>query len=204
MAVATSQTTMQLALAGEITDIDLAVLQGFWSAEQYLRLSVQTNRLIEFAAGEIEVLPMPTRRHQLIVRWLFVALFAHLQRLGGLVLFALMRLQTRPGGFREPDILLLLQAEDPRNQEAFWLGADLVVEVVSPDDPERDTVTKREEYAAARIPEYWIVNPLDETVTVLTLAGEQYAEHGVFRRGERAGSQLLDGFAASVDELFDV
>jgi Uma2 family endonuclease len=55
----------------------------------------------------------------------------------------------------------------------------------------------------ARIPEYWIVNPLDETITVLTLAGDAYAEHGVFRRGETATSALLDGFAAPVDAVFD-
>jgi hypothetical protein len=31
-------------------------------------------------------------------------------------------------------------ANDPRRQNQYWLGADLVVEIVSPDDPERDTV----------------------------------------------------------------
>ena len=60
---------------------------------------------------------------------------------------------------------------DPRRGNDFWTGADLVVEVVSPDDPSRDTQDKRLDYAEAGIPEYWIVNPLDETVTVLVLWG---------------------------------
>jgi len=34
-------------------------------------------------------------------------------------------------------------ANDSRNQNSFWLGADLVVEIVSPDNVERDTVIKR-------------------------------------------------------------
>jgi Uma2 family endonuclease len=115
-----------------------------------------------------------------------------------------MRMQIRPGKYREPDLLLLLDAGDPRNQEAYWLGADMVVEVVSPDDPERDTVLKRADYAEAGIPEYWIVNPIDETITVLALADDgQYAEHGVFRRGERAGSRLIGDLTVGVDELFD-
>ena len=68
-----------------------------------------------------------------------------------------------------------------RRQNRYWLGADMVVEIVSPDDPERDTITKRADYAEACILEYWIANPKDETITVLTLAGEAYVEHGVFR-----------------------
>ncbi|HET9223503.1 MAG TPA: Uma2 family endonuclease, partial [Roseiflexaceae bacterium] len=108
-----------------------------------------------------------------------------------------------PGKYREPDILLLLDASDPRYQDAYWLGADLVVEVVSPDRPERDTEEKVLDYAEAGIPEYWIVNPLDETITVLTLDGDAYAEHGIFRRGESAASALLDGLSVRVDEVFD-
>ena len=76
-------------------------------------------------------------------------------------------------------------------------------EIVSPDDPERDTHVKRRDYAEARIPEYWIVNPMDETITVLTLAGDAYAEHGVFGRGRQADSVCLDGFAVTVADVFD-
>ena len=49
-----------------------------------------------------------------------------------------------------------------------------------------------------------MVNPLDETITVLTLEGAAYATHGVFRRGASANSPLLPGFAVLVDAVFDV
>ena len=75
----------------------------------------------------------------------------------------------RAGKFREPDLAALRDRSDPRNQDRFWLGADMVVEVVSPDDPNRDLVEKRADYAEAGIPEYWIVDPRFESVTVLTL-----------------------------------
>ena len=93
--------------------------------------------------------------------------------------------------------------EQYRNQDRFWLGADVVVEVVSPDDPGRDLVVKRVDYAEAAIPEYWIVDPRVETVTVLTLAGGAYVEHGVFSRGEAATSPLLDGLTLAVTAMFD-
>ncbi len=60
---------------------------------------------------------------------------------------------------------------------------------------------KSADYAEAGIPEYWIVDPAAETITVLTLAGHAYEEHGRFPRGATATSVLLDGFAVSVDAL---
>ena len=36
----------------------------------------------------------------------------------------------------------------------------------------RDLVTKREEYAQASIPEYWIVDPALKTITVLQLPAQ--------------------------------
>lgn len=203
MAIESEPVSMRLMLANEETDIDLGPLQGLWTVEQYLRLTNQTNCLIEFTDGVIEALPMPTKYHQAISRLLFFALSAIMQQIGGDVYFAPLRLQIRPGTFREPDLLLVLDKQDPRAQNEFWLGADLVVEIVSPDHPQRDIEVKRREYAEAGITEYWIVNPLDETITVLALDGSSYQEHGAFRRGQTAFSKVLAGFALSVDDVFD-
>jgi Uma2 family endonuclease len=63
-------------------------------------------------------------------------------------------------------------------------------------------VEKREEYAEAGIPEYWIVNPLNRTITVLTLEGDTYREHGIFAPGAQATSVLLAGFAVDVRAAF--
>ena len=61
----------------------------------------------------------------------------------------------------------MCNAHDPRNQNEYWLGADLVIEIVCPDRPTRDTEEKSLDYAEAGLPEYWIVNPLNATITVL-------------------------------------
>jgi Uma2 family endonuclease len=203
--MATGMRTPALKLVWEADglEIDLLPLQGLWTEEQYLRLTDQTNRFIEFTEGAVEVLPMPTRKHQAISRFLFLAFLAFVQPLGGTVFYAPLRVRVAPGRFREPDLVLLLEVNDPRNQNAFWLGADLVVEIVSPDNVERDTVIKRADYAEAGIPEYWIVNPEEETITVLKLEGGAYMVHGVFGRGETASSGLLTGFIMGVDAVFD-
>jgi Uma2 family endonuclease len=182
---------------------ELLPAQGQWSEEAYLWLTEHTTRLIEFTDGYLEMLPMPTDEHQTLVLSLYELLAAFLRPRRGKVLVAPLRLKIRDGKYREPDILLVRSAHDPRRQNRFWLGADLVAEVVSPDKPERDLVEKRSDYAEAQVPEYWIVNPQSETITVLCLQGSAYTEHGVFGRGAVVPSRVLEGFRISVEALFD-
>ena len=186
------------------TVADSTALQGFWTQAQYLKLTNQSNRLLEFTEGRIEVLPIPTQEHQAISRFLFLALYFFAQGIGGNVFYAPLRLRIRDGKFREPDLLLVTDAGDPRCRNDYWLGADLVVEVVSPDNPDRDLIDKRKDYAEVGIPEYWIANPVVGTLTVLAPSGVEYGEHGVFRSGEQADSPSLPGFSVDVKEMFEV
>jgi Uma2 family endonuclease len=201
----TANLTTDLPSSQEWKDLLEEILprQGEWSEEEYLVLTDHRNRLIEYTDGFLELRPLPTDRHQAILQFLLFVFFHFIKPRGGKVLFAPLRLRIRPGKFREPDLLLLLVATDPRRQSRFWLGADLALEVVSPDKPERDLVDKRADYAEAQIPEYWIVSPQTETITVLRLRGDAYEEVGSFRRGESAASILLPGFSVAVAEVFD-
>jgi Uma2 family endonuclease len=171
--------------------------QGSWSEEEYLALG--GNRLVEFSDGHVEVLPTPTTSHQLIVAFLYRALLDFVAaRAGGTVLFAPLRVRLWPGKFREPDILFMAAEQASRIGEAFWEGADLVMEVVSDDDRRRDLETKRREYAQAGIAEYWVVDPQEGRITVLRLDGAVYAVHGEFTAGTKATSHLLPDFSLGV------
>jgi Uma2 family endonuclease len=205
-----SSANLHLPGGDDQTELDASALQGSWTEEQYLRLTDHTNRLVELVDGRLEVLPMPTDEHQGLLEWLSDALRAALGP-RGVVRVAPLRLRLPSGRFREPDILALRDAGDSRRRNRYWHGADLIVEIVSPDDPARDLVIKRAEYAAARVPEYWIVDPRAQTVTVLRLAGESmsggadqpvYVEHGVFERAGQATSALLEGFMVDVAAMF--
>jgi Uma2 family endonuclease len=159
--------------------------------------------LVEFTDGSVEVLPMPTWEHQKIVLWLAGALMAFVgpRKLGEAVC-APIPTKLRKGKWREPDIVFVLNEHLPK--DGYPDRADLAVEVVSADTKsrERDYKKKRLDYAAAGIAEYWIVDPRQEQITVLTLDGKRYAEHGVFKHGARATSVLLKGFAVEVADVF--
>ncbi len=182
---------------------DLLPAQGAWAEEQYLVLTDHASRPVEFTDGLIEPLPMPTDHDQAMLAFLFLAFRTVIEARGGKVRFAPLRLKIRPGKFREPDLLVLVSANDSRRQNRFWTGADLVLEIVSEDNPERDLVQKRADYAEARIPEYWLVHPQAETITVLQLQNGSYVAVGVFRRGQTATAVTVSGLAADVSAVLD-
>jgi Uma2 family endonuclease len=175
--------------------------QGMWSEEEYLLLN--GNRLLEYSEGYLEVLPMPTELHQALVLFLYRALvqFVSPGTLGKL-LVAPFRVRLWSSKFREPDVLFMLKEHAARRHDEFWEGADLVMEVVSTDDRRRDLETKRREYARAGIPEYWIIDPQPQTITVLRLAEGGYELHGEFGKGSQATSVLLTGFHVDVTAAF--
>ena len=121
----------------------------------------------------------------------------------GTVRFAALKVRLRNGKYREPDVLFLKKENDARRQNAFWLSADLVMEIVSEENRSHDLVTKRNEYAAAGISEYWIVDPKLNEITVLKLDGDRYQPAGLYSRGQQAASVLLPGFSVDVTAVFE-
>ena len=181
--------------------VELFPAKGEWDEADYLALP--GNRLIELSDGSIDVLPMPTVFHQIIVGYLYKLLDSFVRDRGlGLVLFSALPVRLWKGKIREPDVLFMASEQKAGIRKQYWEAADLVMEVVSENDPARDTDTKRSDYAKAGIPEYWIVDPQSQRITVLTLPGDEYAVHGQFAVGEQAASKLLAGFEVSVKQVF--
>lgn len=84
---------------------------------------------------------MPAWQHQAISWFLLLALCFFVRGIGG--------------KRREPGLLLVTGAEGPRCRNDYWVGADLLVEAVSPHRADRDLIDKRMDYAEAGIPGCW-------------------------------------------------
>ena len=83
----------------------------------------------------------------------------------------------------------------------------LIVEVVSPNQEKRDYRYKRSEYAARGISEYWIIDPIQQRVTILewieglyeenVLTGEAQVVSPLLGRLELSAEQILQGGSCS-------
>ncbi len=185
----------------EVADLDpvRSPVQGNWTENDYFALD--TNRLIEFTHGMLEFPQPPTMLHQIVVGNLLRPLAEFVGR--GNALFH-MTVKLSPGVIRMPDICHFDGSLVDYKSNIPLHDVKLVVEVLnmSAESRERDLVTKRREYAQAGIAEYWIVDPDDETITVLSLNGRQYERAGEYKPGQKAASVLLRGFEMEVTEAF--
>ena len=175
--------------------------QGSWTEQEYLALDA--GRQIEFDRGCVEVLDLPTKEHQRMVRFLFLLMesFVTSRRLGE-VFFAPLPVRLWKEKYREPDLIFIKQGRDDIGK--YPNGADLIIEIVSdsPSDRKRDLETKVGEYEMAGIQEYWVVDPQQSMVYVHRLVHSKYVVE-TFVRGQTADSRVLEGFSVHVAELFD-
>jgi Uma2 family endonuclease len=158
----------------------------------------------ELARGVLEVSEVPNEPHRVVVCNLYRAVNRFEERHSGVIHSYGGGNEFRfwlPGliSGRNPDLGVVLRgaAKDWRGRRVPALAA----EVVSRRSIKRDYETKREEYLAYGLLEYWIVDPLKLQVTVLTRRGDVWDE-AVFRDEQVIVSLILPGFATTVAELW--
>ncbi len=102
----------------------------------------------------------------------------------------------------EPDIVFVSKTNLRRVKRRWVEGpADLAVEIVSPDSIERDYKLKRKKYEEAGVPEYWIIDGIEETVTLLRLGADGKYHEVKPKKGEYH-STVLEGFWLRPEWLF--
>lgn len=79
---------------------------------------------------------------------------------------------------------------------------DLIVEVLSPSTLKRDRGIKFKDYALHGVAEYWIIEPVAETVEVHRLAGNSYPAVAAQSDGVLS-SDVVPGFEIPVRAIFD-
>lgn len=130
------------------------------------------DRFDEVWDGVLHMVPSPSRTHQRLELRLAVALMPIAER-RGLEVFVEFGLVDPPRGwhdFRQPD-LSIVRAEH-LSERAIEGRAELVVEILSPNDESRD---KLPFYARVGVREVWLIDPMTHAVEVHALQGERYA-----------------------------
>jgi Uma2 family endonuclease len=148
---------------------------------EYLEIGEVEPGYTELAEGRLELSPSPRLRHSRACSLLWATLTGQLPR----ELIAVEDIDVdlrlvpadQPGTVRRPDVIVAHRSATDRVDEEgeVFHATDVLVaiEVVSPGSRRLDRRVKREEYADAGIPHYWIVE-LDEPVSLIVchLGGE--------------------------------
>jgi Uma2 family endonuclease len=183
--------------------------------EEYLQYECDTDNCYELIDGELIELPPESEPNCFIARCL---LFAFIDR--GLVPLRLIStreceiivpiLREGDAANRYPDLVILIPEHIPLTATRFAITPEmppprLTVEIVSPGrvGRERDYDRKRAQYAARGIREYWIVDPQEQSITVLRLESDIYIEVGVFQGEEVLASPTFPQFNLTAQQVLD-
>jgi Uma2 family endonuclease len=167
--------------------------------EEYLNYNDGTDTQYELVNGELIVMPPESDLNQRIVMFLLSHFLqqgipSYRLRIGAEIVVSGSRATTRL-----PDLMVLSEelatALEGASRSTIMIDMpppQLVVEVVSPgrENADRDYRYKRSEYAARGIAEYWIVDPIQQRVTVLEWVEGLYEER-VFQGNQQIISPML-------------
>lgn len=157
----------------------------------------------ELIEGEILMSPSPRTRHQRTAGNIYVALRAFVEGRGlGRVFIAPLDVHLPSVSVVQPDVLVVLKANEHIIKDWIRGVPDLVVEVLSPENSERDRLVKRELYAANRVMEYWMADGETQAIEVLKLSGDRYEPHAYFEFADTLSSPLLPGLTVPLADLF--
>lgn len=101
-----------------------------------------------------------------------------------------------------PDILVICDASKIDSRGCHG-APDLVVEILSTGNNRVDIVEKFAIYQSAGVPEYWIIHPNEQTVTIYTLNEQnKYIGSKPFGSGETIHSSILKGLEIEAEDIF--
>ena len=142
------------------------------------------DRFDEVWDGVLHMVPPPTGFHQALNARLLHVLFPHVEK-RGMMIVQDAGLFRRENDYRQPDLAIF----DPKFlcQRGIDGHAELVVEILSPNDESRD---KLPFYAACKVNELWLIEPTTREIELYVLRNQTYFavadQRGVLR------SPLLD------------
>jgi Uma2 family endonuclease len=137
----------------------------------------------ELIDGQIYMMGEPTTTHQRISRNILVTLYEFLKGKKCEVFAAPLGVRLFPQEDGRdltvvvPDLLVIC---DPKKlDERGCNGApDLVIEILSPSNPQHDRIVKFNKYQDAGVREYWIVDPTERAVQVFLHDGSRFTTTG--------------------------
>jgi len=143
------------------------------SYQEWLEIDWKENERAELIDGRIYMMSAPSLRHQIVLGNLHGQLYSHLRGKNCKVLLSPFAVRLNDDTEVQPDLIVVC---DPKKlMTTGYKGApDLIVEILSPSTSRYDKQTKFMLYLRSGVPEYWIIDPSDNTITAFRLSDNGY------------------------------
>ena len=169
-----------------------------------LQLWPDDGRRYELYDGEVIVVASPVPRHQRVASHIG-DIFAEYERAhGGLMFDVPIDIVFSEHNVVQPDVVYFRQ--ERRHvidmMETTRAAPDLAVEVLSPSTEARDRGRKMQLLARFGVPEYWIVDPVKNTIEIYLLRASEYEPAGAFDAGQAVRSPTLPNLTFSAARVF--
>jgi Uma2 family endonuclease len=178
--------------------------QGAWTHADWEALPDDGNRY-EIIEGVVYMTTAPSNFHQWIIQQLIELVGIPVKRLGHALWFVGPSGVLLPrGSATQPDFGLILKVNAGIIHHRRIRGVpDLLVEVLSPGNPEYDQETKRLAYADEGVPEYVVIDPATRTLYhYRLLVPGSYAEPVVYDEGATVTFDCVPAIPLKVGLLF--
>lgn len=165
----------------------------------------------ELIEGQFHMMSSPIPAHQDIVGAIFAQIYQHLRGKTCKVYLAPVDVRLFEGEGDQPEKvdtvvvpdLLVICDRSKIDQRGVRGAPDVIVEVLSPSTRRYDRIVKLDLYRRAGVPEYWIVDPEDKTVTVLLLQQDsRYVLEKIYGPEERVKVNQLEDCFVELSEVF--
>jgi Uma2 family endonuclease len=159
--------------------MDLKALHKYTYREyQYFPSDGNRHEIID---GEHYMNPAPSPKHQTVSRHLQFQLYSQLELTNrGKVFDAPIDVELAPHDIVQPDLVVIMNDRLRIITTKRIRGIpNWCIEIISESNPKHDRVLKLEMYQRCGVPEYWIVDPDDETVDVHVLTDGQKYSHSL-------------------------
>ena len=162
-------------------------------------------RRYELYDGEVIVVPAPFPRHQRVLFNTSELLREYERATGGLMLPSPVDIVLSEHNVVQPDVVFFRKERRHllNMMEATRVPPDLAVEVLSRSTAARDRGRKMELLARFGVPEYWIVDPVENTLEIYALDQGAYALAAVHRQQEQVHSPTLPDLIFDSSRVFE-
>lgn len=165
---------------------------------------------IELIGGEVVYMPpAPSRKHQQILRDLSTAFSLFLRDKKCEVFFAPFDVRLFSTGKRDDEVDNVVQPDltvicnpDILDDKGCNGTPDMIIEILSPSSVKLDRWQKYLLYEKAGVKEYWIVDPINESVEVHLKEGAEFKLDGVFTKNDTVSVNILVGFDIELKQVF--